>query len=84
MPIRPGQPTHWSTRLMALSTVGFLVGEANAIVNKVEGDTASERIRHYFQIKGKPGTFVFLAFFGTFSAWFSAHIIKQSSGAPNI
>ncbi len=78
------RPMHWTTRLMAVSAVAFLIGEGHAIANEVEGDTASERVREYFHIKGKFGTFVFLAFFGTFSAWFSAHIIKQSSGAPNI
>ena len=70
--------------LLALSMGALLVGEAWAIANHVPGDTISERTRVYFKIKGKGGTFVFLATLGTFSAWFSAHIVKQSSGAPNI
>ncbi len=73
----------WMDVLVGVAGGAMLVGEGWAIVNKVPGDTISERTRYYFRIKGKGGTFVFLAFFGTFSAWFSAHIIKRPE-APNI
>lgn len=54
----------------------FFVFEAWAIKNKTKGDTITEHIRHYFNVKGKFGSFAFLAVFGTFAAWFAAHIIQ--------
>ncbi len=71
---------HWMDRLLAVT--GLLVGAAEfyAIQNSVPGDTISERTRVYFRIKadntGKAGALVFLAFLGSFSAWFAAHITK--------
>lgn len=50
--------------------------ETWAIFNKTEGDTFSEKVRYYFGVKGKFGSFVFLALFGTFAAWFAAHIVE--------
>lgn len=55
----------------------FLTFEAWAVVNKTRGDTLSEHTRHYFQTKGKVGSFVFLGMFGSFAAWFAAHIIGR-------
>ncbi len=62
----------------------FFLFEAWAIRNKTVGDTLTEHVRHYFQIKGKVGTFVFLGMFGTFSAWFVAHILKPVAQRHNL
>lgn len=71
---------HWMDRLLAVTGILLGVAEAYAIQNSVPGDTISERTRVYFRIKrentGKTGAFVFLAFLGTFSTWFAAHITK--------
>lgn len=64
------------TLLWAFWAACFFVFEAWAIKNKTSGDTLTEHIRHYFQVKGKTGSFVFLAMFGTFAAWFAAHIVQ--------
>ena len=58
----------------ALMFFGF---EAWAIKNKTRGDTLSEHFRYYFRVKGKVGSFAFLGMFGTFAAWFAAHIIER-------
>lgn len=55
----------------------FFAFEGWAVVNKTHGDTLSEHTRHYFQVKGKVGSFAFLGMFGTFAAWFAAHIIQR-------
>jgi len=55
----------------------FFAFEGWAIFNKTSGDTLSEHTRHYFRVKGPVGTAVFLGMFGTFAAWFSAHIIQR-------
>lgn len=60
----------------AVSIVLFFGFEFWAVFNKTEGDTFSEHIRSYFRTKGKIGSFVFLAVFGTFAAWFAAHIVR--------
>lgn len=60
----------------ALSFIAFFSFEGWALFNKTEGDTFSERLRYYFRVKGKTGSFIFLAAFGFFSAWFAAHIIQ--------
>lgn len=60
----------------ALSFVMFFAFEFWAVFNKTEGDTFSEHLRAYFRTKGKVGSFVFLVLFGTFAAWFAAHIVK--------
>lgn len=64
-------------------TVGYLVSmllffgfELWAVFNKTEGDTFTEHIRAYFRVKGKVGSFAFLAVFGLFAAWFAAHIVQ--------
>lgn len=54
----------------------FLAFETWAIKNKTKGDTISEHVRYYFHVKGKVGSFAFLAVFGTFAAWFAAHIVQ--------
>jgi hypothetical protein len=66
---------------MTIFTVGYAASflmffgfEFWAVFNKTEGDTFSEHLRAYFHTKGKVGSFVFLALFGTFAAWFAAHI----------
>ncbi len=68
-------------RLLATTALAVGVAEAYAIKNKVPGDTITERIRVYFRVKqentGNLGAFAFIAFLGTFSAWFSAHILKH-------
>lgn len=62
----------------AVAGLIFLVFETWAIKNKTKGDTITEHVRHYFRVKGKVGSFAFLAFFGTFAAWFVAHIVQIS------
>ena len=64
------------TAAYALATLIFVGFEAWAIKNKTSGDTITEHVRHYFRVKGKVGSFAFLAFFGTFAAWFIAHIVQ--------
>jgi hypothetical protein len=64
------------TAAYAFSIAAFLGFEFWAVFNKTEGDTFSEHIRAYFRTKGKIGSFVFLAVFGTFAAWFAAHIVR--------
>ncbi len=75
---------HWMDIALMGSLLPLVGFELYAIKNRVAGDTISERVRVYFRIKGKVGSFIFLAFLGTSSSWFAAHIVKQSSGAPNI
>ena len=60
----------------AISGLIFFGFEFWAVFNKTEGDTFSEHLRVYFHTKGKVGSFVFLAVFGTFAAWFAAHIAQ--------
>lgn len=60
----------------AVAFVLFFSFEAWAIFNKTKGDTFSEHVRHYFKVKGKIGSFVFLALFGVFATWFAAHIVQ--------
>jgi hypothetical protein len=64
------------TWLWALWALAFFVFEGWAIKNKTRGDTLSEHFRHYFRVKGKTGSFVFLGMFGFFCAWFAAHIVQ--------
>lgn len=59
-----------------LSFLAFFGYEGYALLNETEGDTFSERTRHYFRTEGKPGAFIFLAMFGMFSTWFAAHIVQ--------
>ncbi len=66
---------------LAVSLVPLVGFEVWAINNMVEGDTISERTREYFNVKGKTGSFIFLAFLGTSSAWFAAHIVKRPYAA---
>jgi hypothetical protein len=63
------------TALWAFWAVCFFAFEGWALANKTDGDTLSEHFRYYFKVKGKTGSFVFLAMFGTFAAWFAAHIV---------
>ena len=68
---------HWMD-VALMATLGPLVAfEAYAIQNRLPGDTISERTRVYFNVKGKTGSMVFLAFLGTASAWFAAHIVQR-------
>lgn len=60
----------------ATAAVIFFGFEFWAIFNKTPGDTFTEHVQSYFHVKGKVGSFVFLAVFGTFAAWFAAHIIR--------
>ena len=69
-------------KLNPVFTVAYLISgliffgfEFWAIFNKTPGDTFTEHVQAYFHTKGKVGSFVFLAVFGTFAAWFSAHIV---------
>ena len=69
--------------LNPLFTVAYVVAgliffgfEGWAVLNKTKGDTFSEHVRHYFKVKGKVGSFAFIAVFGTFAAWFAAHIVQ--------
>lgn len=55
----------------------FFGFEGWAIFNKTDGDTFSEKVREYFHVKGKVGSFAFLALFGFFAAWFAAHIVQR-------
>lgn len=64
------------TAAYAIAGVLFFGFEAWALVNKTEGDTFTEHVRHYFKVKGKVGSFAFLAIFGMFAAWFAAHIVQ--------
>jgi hypothetical protein len=59
-----------------VSVLLFFAFETWALLNKTPGDTFSEKTRQYFHTKGKIGSFVFLAVFGTFAAWFAAHIVQ--------
>jgi hypothetical protein len=59
----------------ALAFLIFFGFEGWAIFNKTKGDTFSEHVRAYFHTKGKVGSFAFLILFGTFAAWFAAHIV---------
>ncbi len=58
-----------------VATALFLTFELWALANKTPGDTITEHIQHYFRVKGKIGSLVFLVMFGSFSAWFAAHIL---------
>lgn len=60
----------------ALAFAIFFTAEGLALFNKTEGDTFSEKVRERFRVKGKTGSFAFLAVFGLFCAWFSAHIVQ--------
>lgn len=60
----------------AVSMLMFLGFEFWAVFNKTSGDTFTEHVRQYFRVKGKFGSFAFLAVFGLFSAWFAAHIVQ--------
>lgn len=64
--------------MLALTLIPLIGFEAYAIKNKVPGDTISERVRVYFQVKGKTGAFIFLAFLGSSTAWFAAHIVGNA------
>ena len=55
----------------------FFAFEGWAVLNKTRGDTLSEHTRDYFRTKGRVGSFVFLGAFGSFSAWFAAHIVER-------
>ena len=63
------------TVLWAIWGIYFFVFEGYAIHSKTKGDTLSEQTRHYFRVKGKVGSLAFLGLFGTFAAWFCAHIV---------
>ncbi len=60
----------------AIAGLIFFGFETWAIKNKTKGDTITEHVRHYFNVKGKVGSFAFIAVFGTFAAWFVAHIVQ--------
>jgi hypothetical protein len=60
----------------AAAFVLFFGFEGWAIFNKTEGDTFSEKVRDYFHVKGKVGSFAFISAFGIFAAWFVAHIVQ--------
>ncbi len=64
------------TTIWAAMTAALFGFEGWAVLNKTKGDTITEHVRYYFRVKGKVGTFVFLGAFGSFSAWFVAHILK--------
>lgn len=68
---------HWMDLALGASLVPLVGFEAYAIRNRVPGDTISERTRYYFRVKGKTGSFVFLTFLGTASAWFAAHVVQR-------
>lgn len=72
---------HWMDIVLAVAGLFLLGFEGYAIKNNVPGDTISERTRVYFRIKrgvGKAGAFIFLAFVGSFVAWFAAHIVGNA------
>ena len=62
----------------AVAGLIFFGFEFWAVFNKTPGDTFTENVRAYFHVKGKMGAFAFLALFGTFAAWFAAHIVQIS------
>lgn len=68
---------NWMDLAMASTLLPLIGFEAYAILNKVPGDTISERTRYYFDVKGRVGSMVFLAFLGTASSWFAAHIVER-------
>lgn len=72
---------HLTDKVLGVAIGGLVGYEVWAIKNKVPGDTYSERTREYFAIKGKTGSFIFLSFLGTSSAWFAAHIVKRPYAA---
>lgn len=67
----------WMDKAMAATLLPLVGFEVYAIENKVPGDTISERTRIYFDVKGKTGSLIFLAFLGTACAWFAAHIVQR-------
>lgn len=69
---------HWMDLVLAATLLPLLAFEVYAIRNRVPGDTISERTRVYFRIKGKAGSYIFLAFLGSSAAWFAAHIVGNA------
>lgn len=67
---------NWMDLVLMATLLPLLGFEAYAIKNKVPGDTISERVRVYFNVKGKAGSYIFLAFLGSAAAWFAAHIVQ--------
>jgi hypothetical protein len=59
----------WPTILVIAGVV-----EAIAIKRKAPGDTLSEQVRNWFQIKHKSGLAIWLAAWGGFAVWFLVHI----------
>ena len=49
--------------------------EIRNILNRVPGDTITERTRHYFQVKGPLGSAIFMVTLGTGTVWFGSHIL---------
>jgi hypothetical protein len=64
--------------VLACTLIPLLGFEVYAILNRVPGDTISERTRVYFHVKGKFGSLVFLVFLGASCAWFAAHIVGNA------
>jgi len=65
--------TFW-TVLWILWIVSFFVIEGFAIANKTEGDTLSEHVRKWFNVKENKGRAIFLWVWAGFSVWFLVHI----------
>jgi hypothetical protein len=68
---------HRTDAVMAATLLPLVAFEVYAITNRLPGDTISERTRVYFQVKGKAGSYIFLAFLGSASAWFAAHVVQR-------
>ncbi len=66
----------WMDVVLGVATFLLVGFETYAIKNRVPGDTISERTRVYFRVKGKPGSYIFLAFLGSAAAWYAAHIVQ--------
>ena len=65
----------WADALWICWGALFALLEGNAVLNKTEGNTLSERTRAWFRTKTPAGRFGFTALLVTFVAWFIPHIL---------
>lgn len=70
---------YWLFWLFGMVITGFVIPEANALLNKQGGDTLSENIRRWLKTDtpgGGASWLVVVAFLFTLVAWLAGHIAK--------
>ena len=63
----------------ALLLVAGAIWEARALTDKTPGDSWSEQTRIWWRVDTTPGKYAFLVVWGTFTAWYAAHILKPGA-----